>query len=83
MIRMGIADGLIGQVQSQSQQLASVKSVAQHDHRLDIQSRSTQETLVQVLAITNRLDARVTSLEILDANLETVFLSLTGKSLRD
>jgi ABC-2 type transport system ATP-binding protein len=83
MIRLEIADGLVGQVQTQSRQLASVRSITQHDHRLDIRSRSTQETLIQVLEITNRLGAQVTSLEILEANLETVFLNLTGKSLRE
>jgi ABC-2 type transport system ATP-binding protein len=83
IVRLGILDGKVQEVKRQSEQLPSVRSIAQRDHQLDIQSSDTQKTLVQVLDITNRLDAQVTSLQIFDANLETVFLSLTGKSLRE
>ncbi|HVN52966.1 MAG TPA: ABC transporter ATP-binding protein [Anaerolineaceae bacterium] len=83
VIRMGILDGQIQEVQRQSAQLASISSIVQRDHLLDIQSQDTQMALIQVLDITNRLNAKVTSLEILDASLETVFLNLTGKSIRD
>ena len=34
------------------------------------------------LDVTNQLDVRITSLEILEPNLESVFLNLTGKKLR-
>jgi hypothetical protein len=50
---------------------------------LDIQVRETQKAVTDVLRITQELTAQVTSLEILDASLETVFLSLTGKNLRE
>ncbi len=83
LIRVEIEDGLVEQVEIQVRKLASIKSVTRNDHRLDIQSERSQETLVDVLEITNKLDARVTSLQVLDANLETVFLRLTGKSLRE
>lgn len=83
LIRVEIEDGLVEQVEIQVRKLASIKSVTRNDHRLDIQSERSQETLVDVLEITNKLDAKVTSLQVLDANLETVFLRLTGKSLRE
>ncbi len=83
LIRVEIEDGLVEQVENQVRQLGSIKSVIRSDHRLDIQSDRSQDTLVEVLQITNQLDARVTSLQVLDANLETVFLRLTGKSLRE
>jgi ABC-2 type transport system ATP-binding protein len=83
MVRLGIVDGLIHEVKRQSELLPTVRSIAQRDHTLDIQSLDTQRTLVQVLDITNKLDAQVTSLQIFDANLETVFLNLTGKNLRE
>jgi ABC-2 type transport system ATP-binding protein len=83
MVRLGIVDGLIQEVKRQSELLPTVRSIAQRDHTLDIQSSDTQRTLVQVLDITNKLDAQVTSLQIFDASLETVFLNLTGKNLRD
>jgi ABC-2 type transport system ATP-binding protein len=76
-------DGAIGAVKARAEALPMVKAISQHDHRLDIQSNDTQRTLVQLLDITNQLDAQVTSLQILDPDLETVFLNLTGKSLRE
>ena len=36
-----------------------------------------------VLDITNKLNVSVTSLELLEPNLESVFLHLTGKTLRE
>jgi hypothetical protein len=57
--------------------------VNRRDHTLDIQVRETQKAVTDVLRITQELTAQVTSLEILDASLETVFLSLTGKNLRE
>ncbi len=83
LIRVEIEDGLVEQVESRVRQLSLIKTVERNDHRLDIQSDHSQETLVEVLQITNQLNARVTSLQVLDANLETVFLRLTGKSLRE
>jgi ABC-2 type transport system ATP-binding protein len=53
------------------------------DNELIIESHHTQDALMALLEITNQLDTRVTSLEVLEPNLETVFLRLTGKSLRD
>jgi mannose-6-phosphate isomerase class I len=38
---------------------------------------------MEVLQITHALSAQVTALEIMDASLETVFLNLTGKRLRE
>lgn len=50
---------------------------------LIIEPHHTQDALMALLEITNQLDTRITSLEVLEPNLETVFLRLTGKSLRD
>ena len=83
VVRIGIVDGVIRDVRQKAGSLPTVRAISQRDHTLDIQSSDTQQTLVQVLEITNRLDAQVTSLQIFDADLETVFLSLTGKSLRE
>jgi linearmycin/streptolysin S transport system ATP-binding protein len=83
LVRIGIRDGAIRNVQQQTGLLPSVRAISRRDHTLDIQSYDTQKTLVQILEITNQLDAQVTSLQIFDADLETVFLGLTGKSLRE
>lgn len=83
LIRLSILDGLIEEVQRLVEKLPLVKQVNRRDHTLDIQTQDSQKVLIDVLQITQGLKAQVTSLEILDASLETVFLNLTGKSLRE
>ena len=50
-----------------------VKIVAEH----------SQQAIVNVIGFLNDLDITLTSLEILEPNLESVFLHLTGKKLRE
>jgi ABC-2 type transport system ATP-binding protein len=50
-----------------------VKIVAEH----------SQQAIVNVLGYLNDRDISLTSLEILEPNLESVFLHLTGKKLRE
>ncbi len=83
LIRMSILDGLIDAVEEQVGRLPGVSQVTRRDHTLDIHVVESQKALIQVLQITQALTAQVTSLQILDASLETVFLNLTGKSLRE
>ncbi|MGD8597510.1 MAG: ATP-binding cassette domain-containing protein [Anaerolineae bacterium] len=63
-------------------QVSAVKSVSRSDGQLKIETHRLQEALMGALDITNQLDVRITSLEILEPNLESVFLNLTGKKLR-
>ena len=83
MIRISILDGLIDAVEEQVGRLPLVKQVNRRDHTLDIQVQDAQKALIEVLQVTQGLTAQVVSLEILNASLETVFLNLTGKSLRE
>ena len=53
------------------------------DGTLILNVESPQSTLPRVLELLNERGARVEGLEIRRANLETVFLNLTGRSLRD
>ncbi len=48
-----------------------------------ILAQNSQQALVNVLAFANEHDIPVASLEILEPNLESVFLHLTGKKLRE
>jgi len=43
----------------------------------------SQQAIVNVLGFLNDRDITLTSLEILEPNLESVFLHLTGKKLRE
>jgi ABC-2 type transport system ATP-binding protein len=83
IVHLGILDGKIDAVAECARGLASVKAVRRIDHKLEIEAHHAQNALVALLGATNELDATVTSLEILQPNLETVFLRLTGNKLRD
>jgi ABC-2 type transport system ATP-binding protein len=83
LIRLSILDGMIDAVEEQVRGLALVRQVIRRDHTLDVQAHESQQVLMQMLQITQALSAQVTALEIMDASLETVFLNLTGKSLRE
>ena len=48
-----------------------------------IVAENSQEAVVNVISFLNQLDRPLTSLEILEPNLESVFLHLTGKKLRE
>ena len=82
VVLIGLGEDAPEDIIDQVVQLPAVKSAARSDGQLKIETQRLQEALMGVLDITNRLDVRVTSLEILEPNLESVFLHLTGKKLR-
>ncbi len=83
LIRLSILDGQINAVEEAVRQMSQARAVSRRDHTLDIQVQDAQEVLPEVLHVAQGLNAQITSLEIMEASLETVFLNLTGKSLRD
>lgn len=64
-------------------ELPSVKSAIQDDGHFKVETYGFQEALLGILDITNQQDVRITSLEKWEPNLESVFLHLTGKKLRE
>ena len=89
IVLLGVAPDRAEEMAGEVAQLPSVKAVSRTDAssppgggQLKIESHRVQEALMGTLEIANRLDARLTSLEILEPNLESVFLHLTGKKLR-
>jgi len=83
LLRVGLVNGKLKAVSEQASLLKSTQEIWEHENELVLQTLQAQEALMGVLEITNRLDAKVTSLQILEPNLETVFLQMTGKNLRD
>jgi ABC-2 type transport system ATP-binding protein len=65
--------------QAEARERAPVSSGA----TIKIVSEHSQEAVVAVIGYLNTRDITLTSLEILEPNLESVFLHLTGKKLRD
>ncbi len=61
----------------------AVKAIRRRDDRLYLEASHTQGALIALLDAANRMNLPLKSLEVLEANLEAVFLHLTGKRLRD
>ena len=83
IIVIGLAEGYPEEIVDQVAQLPTVKAATRTDGEHKDETHRLQEALMGVLDITNNLDIRITSLELLEPNLESVFLHLTGKKLRE
>jgi ABC-2 type transport system ATP-binding protein len=83
IIHLGVANGMAGGLLEQIRALPEVRTVTQFDGKVKVETTQAQEALVSLLALFNRTDTDITALEVLEPNLETVFLHLTGKRLRD
>jgi ABC-2 type transport system ATP-binding protein len=80
---LGIAESQIQDVADPISKIAAVKSTTRSDGQLKVETYRLQEALIGALDITNKLDVSITSIEMLEPNLESVFLHLTGKKLRE
>lgn len=65
------------------EKIPAVKRITHEDGKLVIHAHRVQHALVGVLGITSEIGARVKSVEVLEPNLESVFLQMTGKKLRN
>jgi ABC-2 type transport system ATP-binding protein len=83
IIIVGMDEAQAEGVSDQVAQLPSVKAAARSDGHLKIEANRSQEALLGLIELTNESDVHLTSLQILEPNLETVFLHLTGKTLRE
>jgi ABC-2 type transport system ATP-binding protein len=79
----GAGIGRVQEVMDRVSELPAVKSARRDDGQLKIETHRFQEALMEILDITNQLDVRITSMEKWEPNLESVFLHLTGKRLRE
>jgi ABC-2 type transport system ATP-binding protein len=82
IVLIGLEEGTVEEIVDLVAQLPTVKSATRTEGQVKIETEQLQKALMGTLEITNRLDVRVTSLQILEPNLESVFLNLTGKKLR-
>ena len=83
IIQLGVPPEMPGSLIAEVEHLPGVQGVAHTDGKLEITAQHAQQALVNVIKVFNEADISITSLEILEPNLETVFLHLTGKRLRD
>ena len=65
------------------QALPQVKAVNRRDDTLVFEIVDAQRALLDIIGLFSETNTPMTSLEILEPNLESVFIQLTGKKLRD
>ena len=63
--------------------LGHVSAVAREDGRFKIETKNARLALLELIELCNARNVSILSLEMLEPNLESVFLHLTGKRLRD
>jgi ABC-2 type transport system ATP-binding protein len=83
LIIVGVPDGVPAALDQELRAVPTVNAVSHIDHQIKVKALNTQAALVDVINTFNRRDINIRSLDILEPNLETVFLELTGKRLRD
>ncbi len=83
LLRLGVAEGQAPTLLRLAQSLPQVRGVRQQNGVVLVEAAAPQRTLLALLNAARRANLRLTHLEILEANLEAVFLALTGKRLRD
>ncbi len=83
IIYVGLAEEAIEVLLPSVRNLSHVQAVSTQDGRLKIQTGETRPALLELIELCNARDLSILSLEVLEPNLENVFLHLTGKRLRD
>jgi ABC-2 type transport system ATP-binding protein len=83
IIRLGLPETTKQLFIDQVNKLAAVKSLSRQDNILSVQTHHSQEALAQIIQLLNTAKVTITTMEILEPNLESVFLHLTGRRLRD
>lgn len=82
LIHVGVKD-IDEEMLSRLRALPQVKAVTLRDNTLAFETVDAQRALLEIIGLFNETDTPMTSLEILEPNLESVFIQLTGKQLRD
>ena len=70
-------------VMEQWQAAEGVQQVAAEDGAIELLVNDSNLVLPHLFEIATQADVRITSVDIQEPNLETVFLHLTGRALRD
>jgi len=83
LIHIGIRDDTDEELLAQLRALPRVRRVTRRNDTLAFETVDAQQALLGIIGLFNETDTPMTSLEILEPNLESVFIQLTGKQLRD
>jgi ABC-2 type transport system ATP-binding protein len=81
-VRLGLEDGQDAAA-DRLLALPEVLTVVSSDHSLDLGLADSHQALPSILAAAETSGARVLSVEVVEPDLEAVFLHLTGRALRN
>ncbi|NMD70824.1 ABC transporter ATP-binding protein [Bacillus sp. DNRA2] len=73
----------IDQMRQELSPLFAEKDISIFDHQLTVFHKEPQLVLTDFIKVATGTGAKITSVDIVEPNLESVFLHLTGRSLRD
>jgi ABC-2 type transport system ATP-binding protein len=82
LIHVGVKD-VDEEMLARLRALPQIKTVACRDNTLAFGTVDAQRALLEIIGLFNEVNTPMASLEILEPNLESVFIQLTGKRLRD
>jgi ABC-2 type transport system ATP-binding protein len=83
IIYAGLPSESVGNLLPSIQSLPHVRAVSLQDTRLKIETGNSSLALLALIDLCNKHNVPILSLEVLEPNLESVFLHLTGKRLRE
>jgi len=83
VIHVGVAPDAIEALLPAIHALPHVRSASSQDGRLKIETSEARPALLELIELCSARDVPILSLEVLEPNLESVFLHLTGKRLRE
>ena len=83
VIYIGLSSEAIQMLLPLIQALPGVSAVSIQDSRFKVETKDARPTLLELIELCNARSTPILSLEILEPNLESVFLHLTGKRLRN
>jgi len=83
VIHVGVAAEAIEDLLPAIRTLPHVRAASAQDSRLKVETSAARPALLELIELCNARDVPILSLEVLEPNLESVFLHLTGKRLRD
>ncbi len=83
VIHIEVAEENIEDVMHAIRNLPHVRAASSQGRRLKVETSAARPALLELIELCNARDVPILSLEMLEPNLESVFLHLTGKHLRD
>lgn len=83
LIVIGLPDDVPGSLTPRLRALPEVLEVSCCGHHIKVKAGQAQQALPLMMDIFNELGVNIRSLEVLEPNLESVYLELTGRRLRD